>query len=207
MIEGVLWTLILSALAGAVAWTRGGVRTVERRRVRARIRETPLLTGASVEGHRVRITGTVMRPERFVTGTLTGRAGVIARTRAYGAGSPHESFECTRFSVDTAEHGVVEVDARYAELSTRPLSLRGVSGARRRQHLREHALSDAQLTKWSFEEIVVEPGSRVTLVGQLSRDSRRDPTADERGFRDDQQPVVRIGGTLDTPLLISDAAG
>lgn len=207
MILELLGGLVLGGSASAFVASGTIGRSLERRTVRRSIRATPDLTSSSRDGAWVRITGVVRPPGFYANGVLTGVDGVIARTRTWGgrfSNAPYESFTTVPFEVETAD-GIVTVEARYAKLAVPALSFRThrIDHNWRRRLLIEHGISDGAMYRWRFEEIVVVPGMQIELAGQLARDAGRMPSDEERGFRDAQAARVRIGGTLEKPVLVA----
>jgi hypothetical protein len=102
------------------------------------------------------------------------------------------------------------IDATYCELLVRtqiqlrayePFTLSGRSLHVFERHVPLH--SRAGIHRMHLREVIVQPGTRVSIAGTGHRET--DPTAtSERGYRDDGQQRLRFHGAAKLPLLIGD---
>ena len=98
-------------------------------------------------------------------------------------------------AVVETKHGAVQVDPEKLELAVAPMTVVARATPRLDAFRARHEI-DADMPA-SFDEIVVEPGSRITIRGVLAvvRDAS---AAGERGYRDDIPTTVR----LDAPVTV-----
>ena len=56
-----------------------------------------------------------------------------------------------------------------------------------------------------FDEVVIEPGARVTVAGLMMKDIDAAPPEGEVGYRDEAPVVLRLAGDVTHPLVIGAA--
>jgi hypothetical protein len=201
----------LLGISGSVAAFRAASTVVERHRARRAIRARPVLAPTTADGAVVQVTG-VVRELDTLEAPLTGHTCVVhrsrARSRALLLRRTAEVFQLTPFVLDRGEEGLVLVEGTAAQLDVRPvLSGRHPERLRALVFLRTHGavLPDSVFSYTGYEEVIVEPGQRVTVAGLVMMDPAAEPDAGERGYRDEARPRLRITGNADHPLAIGDA--
>ena len=196
-----------SLSAGALArYTR---RTIERRRAHYALRDIPPLMRATADGTIARITGTIVAGQTLVA-PITGRPCVAYRARVAPRGAlanrapfgPLEELQLAPFTIDN-----VHVESANTRFDLPP--------ARLRPSVEQRDRYDAFLYKYrlwrhhtmwgkygpEFEEIILEPGARVTVAGLVMHDLA-EHIAGEVGFRDGAPVRVRIVGNAEHPIVI-----
>ena len=203
---GVLFVGGVSAAATAAARS-----FAERKRARRALKQRPVLGTLLTEGTVVRVTGVVREHEATAVAPLSGRRCVVYRSRIkpswlalMGKTASHEqleSFVLKPFVVDRGAQGEVLVDSEHALLDLAPIQL-PADRARREHFVVLHGKKALAARTASFEEIVVEPGGLVSVVGMMMLDPAEAPPRDESGFRDAAPPRPRLTGNRDHPLVI-----
>jgi hypothetical protein len=57
----------------------------------------------------------------------------------------------------------------------------------------------------TFEEVIVEPGMRVTIAGLMMKDLTGAPPEGEAGYREEAPASLRLAGDVAHPLVIGTA--
>ncbi len=186
-------------------------KVIERRRARRELNEKVRLGAASPEGELVRVTGVVEAQGETLEAPLSGRTCVVSRSRVLPIGKltshahrPKESFAIVPFIIDRGPEGRVLVEGTHALLDLAPLKLKRtkIDPQRRAQFLALHGLTMREGGRAMFEETIVEPGARISVVGLLMKDMPTEPAPEERGFRDSAPPNLRLAGNVEHPLVI-----
>jgi hypothetical protein len=179
----------------------------DRLRIRHRIRHARDVTRDTPEGEITRATGVVCAVEPVVTSLLVEQPCVAYRVRATSAGkaehvsSHQESVVLTRFAIDRGAAGHVIVDGTHALFDLTSVALpHGIDD--RIEHVR--LLFGFQALAVSVAESIVSVGATVSVVGVLVYDPTADLGEGEHGFRDELDPVQRLTGDYDHPLLIGE---
>jgi hypothetical protein len=193
-------------VAGSLA-VAAGRRLVERRRARRELRGRPPLGTTTPEGVAVRVVGIVRALDTTLTAPLSHRACVAYRARVEAPlgrlvlrGRRYETVAVERFAIDRDGATAIIVEASHAVFALKPTALA--------KGLREHQVSFAalhgvqRLKNVYFEEVVVEPGQRVSVAGLMMLDPAEAPADGELGFRDPAAPDVRLTGNRDHPIVI-----
>lgn len=187
-----VWILLGAIALGMLATL--AVIVVRRRR----IARSPRL----VEGTRVTISGVVQAPATLEA-ALSGRPCVMHRSRARVLvhtrliSEPRE-VEIAPFVVAT-RHGQIRVDVREIELDVPPESVVGPESARQRAFRERHAIP--QDAAAAFDEIVIEPGAKVTIRGIVAIERELDAKG-ERGYRDDAPTTIHLVGSPAKPVAL-----
>lgn len=181
---------------------------VERRRARRALRVSPPLDASSREGAIVRVSGIVRPVDEPLEAPLSGLPCVLARSRIRSVASYNyqptnqpKTLRIRPFVLVCDGAPDVRVEASHAVLDLEPLRTLRVTAARRDQFLLLHGLMREEQAS-GFEETLVMPGQRITVAGALVRDAPAAPTADPRGFRDDQSPELVLVGDAAHPIAI-----
>jgi len=179
--------LAIAAAVTGIVLLGFAIRFALRRRDLAR-------TSRLVEGEVVTIAGVVKPLAGTLEAPLSGRTCVLHRSRIVAATGEGLDREGVPFVVET-KHGAVQVDPEKLELAVAPMTVVARATPRLDAFRARHEI-DADMPA-SFDEIVVEPGSRITIRGVLAvvRDAS---AAGERGYRDDIPTTVR----LDAPVTV-----
>ncbi len=113
-------------------------------------------------------------------------------------------FVLRPFLVDRGADGVVVVDGDAADLDL-PSSARTAQRPDLCESARLlfglHPRAEAR-----FDEILLTPGTEVTVIGLAMLDLPGEPSAHELGFRDAPPPRLRVTGSRAHPLTISRAS-
>lgn len=178
----------------------------ERWRARRALRRFAPLEPSSPEGAAVRISGVVRVHDETVTAPLSGIEGVIVRTSVRGAsrfkgnnpGANHNLLVCKPFVVEVDEQSRAIVDGGHVVLGIPRVDIAAVGIDRKEAYLARTAL------RWpaAFHETVLVPGAHITVGGVLMRDVEYQPPTDERVFREQLPPGLRLVGGPDHPLVI-----
>ncbi|MGE0548722.1 MAG: hypothetical protein AB7O24_32825 [Kofleriaceae bacterium] len=190
-------------------------------RARRRLRDHPWLTPAAAEGDFVRVTGVVKPLDQLLTAPLSARSCVafcsrVAAATATGVPIPstitfgQRSFAATRidlvpFALEYAQGSTLVVEATAATIELPPVSLAPDTKSRKDQFLLHEGTSLRASINARFEEIVVEPGSRISVLGIVMLDPTTTPPTTELGFRDPPPPSIRLTGNAQHPLVIVHA--
>lgn len=212
MMDGLVgWAML--AVAGASAAVGAVHKLAERRRVRRELESRPALDPDAPEGAVVRVTG-VVRAIEPLTAPLTGRACVVYRARADATNwwlrgvsrqGLREEVVVAPFVIDRGDEGTVLIDGTHALLDLEPVEL-GEHDRHRREHfLLAHGISLREATRARFEEIIVEPGATVSVVGLMMKDPATEAPSIERHFRDAPPFVLRLTGNTEHPIAIGRA--
>jgi hypothetical protein len=205
---------VLPVLAAALGFAlykavRSTVRaSAERRRLDRELHSRPALTTGSVEGDVVRVTG-IVRPIDSLIAPLSGRSCVMYRSRVDNANvfgtqtwDVRIASSITPFYLDREDGDPVRVDGQaIVELGGVPIS----DPDRKRQFLLSQGVTRRERGWPRFEEVIVEAGMQVSIVGLMSIDDTQSPSPAERGFRDPQPSMVRLIGDPTHPLIIGPA--
>jgi hypothetical protein len=202
-----LWPFVALVVFG-VAVYKAMRSATEHKRLRRELVNSPPLSLGSPDGGVVRFTG-VVRPIELLTAPLTGRPCVMYCSRVDNvavlgpkAWDVRIAASITPFVLEGDDGAKVRIDGQaIVELP----ETRANDADRKRQFLVANGVTAEQGGRPRFREILVEPGMRVSIVGQLSRDPSSEPSTVERGFRADQPPVVRLVGNPTHPLVIGHA--
>lgn len=205
----VLGTGLSGSLSAGVV-LRSLRRSSERRRARDALREIAPLTAATPDGALARVTGTVCMIEgrALLAAPLTGRPCVAHRSRAAARGALAraqnvQQLDLCPFTID----GQVLVDSANTRLDLPPVRLRT---SREQTYRYDLFLARMRLHRHNpvfgsygpeFEEVVVEPGMRVTVAGLVMYDLPEDVRG-ELGFRDQPPPRARLAGSAQHPIVI-----
>jgi hypothetical protein len=170
-------------------------QVLARSEVRRRVREAPhMLVDHSV----VTLVGTVRAIGEPLIAPLSGRACVVHRSTARGGDSSFTQCELVRFTLVTRD-GEVIVDGETAEIPDRPSPIIPRKLEREEAFLARHGYRGGRGT--GFEEIVIEPGARVSVHGVVRVEISPPAARGEIGFRD-APTIVRIVGDARNPLTI-----
>jgi hypothetical protein len=186
-LRSILWgmLILISVALGAVVIVP---RLLRRRDLR---KSSPL-----VDGELVTIAGTVRPTGALLEAPLSGRACVYHRSHArlFASNAAHSTLAepvelaAAPFVVDTPR-GAVRVDERDFELALPPTMVVARNTPGQRAFIARH--TELAGATGSFNEVVIEPGARVTLRGmvQLEHDGA---SIEERGYRDRAPTVARL---------------
>jgi hypothetical protein len=172
-----------------------------------------LLAATSPEGGVVRVTGIVQVLDETLEAPLSGRTCVVVRSRVRAnrnmtdqARPAKETIAMVTFVIDRGAEGRLVIEGKHVLLDLPPLKLRrtDIEKARRERILLQHGFTLRDLGRAHFEETVVEPGARVSVAGLMMKDLPTAPVADERGFRDEMPPNLRLAGNVEHPLVIGE---
>jgi hypothetical protein len=203
-----LFSLGLMIASGAVPAVFVYRHTLERYRARRQLNETPPLEATTPEGTSARVTGTVRALDEKLVAPLCGRECVVfrARVQTHGSGptTREETFAIVTFAVDRDDGERVVIDADAAVLAIKPATepRRTLAIHMRRRHFAlMHGIALDESTR--FSEVLVEPGSRVSITGLVMKEPATAPEiGGERGFRDAPAPMLRLAGNTAHPLVI-----
>ncbi len=195
---GYIFDLLLWGALGLVALgiVGHGVRVLLRRR---RLAHSPQL----LEGTQLTISGVVQSSPVAIEAALSGKRCVMHRSRARVLVNERllsqlREVEIRPFVVDT-RHGPVRVDVQELALEVPPDSVVDHATPRQLEFRARHAIPRSASV--AFDEIVIEPGSKVSLRGVVTLERDPDATA-ERGYRDDAPTTIRLVGDASQPLTL-----
>lgn len=186
---------LLAIVGGALALGLLGValRGVKRRRD---LRRAPRLVDHEV----MTVTGIVVAGEHVLTAPLSGHACVAHRSSARLRGRPsaavHSEQASTAFVVATAA-GPVCVDPGELALDLVPLVVLDHAVHDRTAFLDRQGIDPVQRGQLSFDEIVIAPGSRISIRGMI-RIGLDQGSASERGYREALPSTARLVATAPT---------
>jgi hypothetical protein len=205
------WKVII--VVGALAFTGAGAiaRAVWGPRARARKRLDAGTKTTIADREIVTLTGTVRAAGPLLESPLGGKPCVLYQSngRVYEASTRrnHRTLiaevvdqKLVAFDLETPE-GTVRVEGEQAdlELPPRPCIPRRIE--REREFLLAHGQSAELIRFAGFDEIALEPGTRVRVQGMAIVEL--DPSAPtERGFRDDAPRRIRVVAHAEHPLTI-----
>jgi hypothetical protein len=196
------WLLIAAALGIGAALPHVRVSRY-RKHARAILRGHPAMTAATREGESARVSG-IVRAIETLAAPVTGRPCVVHRLTIIDMprGRRHTQVGITPFLLDRGAAGTVRVEGSHAviDLPSKKVSPPNrASGQRALARFADAWRSNSQLR---YEQMLVEPGQRISVAGLVMYDVPDAPTADERGFRDQARPRLRITGNAEHPLAI-----
>ena len=123
------------------------------------------------------------------------RARVLVHERLIS--EPRE-VEIAPFVVVT-RHGQIRVDVRELALDVPPDRVVGPATARQLAFRARHAIPERAVA--AYDEIVIEPGAKVTLRGIVAIERDLDATG-ERGYRDDAPTTIHLVGLPAKPVAL-----
>lgn len=195
---------LVVAATGAVANALWGPKAQARKRLDA---------GAKTEiadREIVTLTGTVRAVGELLEAPISGKSCVLyeAVARVYEAGPRNTQVlaaqiaeqKLVAFDLETAQ-GMVRVEGETAdvELPHNPVIPRKIE--RERTFLREHGRSGDDIRGAGFDELALEPGTKIRVQGMAIIEV--DPgAAGERGFRDESPRRIRLVAHEGHPLTI-----
>ena len=187
------WLLALAGGAFALGLLGLALRGVKRRRD---LRRAPRLVDHEV----MTVTGIVVAGEHVLTAPLSGHACVAHRASARLRGRPsaavHSEQASTAFVVATAA-GPVCVDPGELALDLVPLVVLDHAVHDRTAFLERQGIDPVQRGQLSFDEIVIAPGSRISIRGMI-RIGLDQGSASERGYREALPSTARLVATAPT---------
>lgn len=194
--------LLLLAGAGATTALRSWRMRRARKRARAQLRARPPLDASTPDGSVVRVTGTV-RALAMLESPLerTPCVGFRATVEA-SVGGVREAVELTPFVLERDGEPPVLVDGTHALFDLAAARVILTDRLRLQQFLAGFgmAFSGGELPR--TEELVITAGQRISVAGLVMHDVPEAPTTDERGFREDARPALRLAGNEQHPLAI-----
>jgi hypothetical protein len=206
---------LVMAGSAAIGATR---KILERRRARKELRSRPVLGAETDEGAVVRVTGVVRVAEETLVAPISARACVVYRSRVLSIGGfwvhrafkPRESLLMVPFVLERdGDNAAIAIEGRTAllDLPNTKLPPPRTSDERERRgaFLTLHGLKASE--GGTFEEVVVEPGMRVTIAGLMMKDIVATPPEGEAGYREDAPASLRLAGDIAHPLVIGAADG
>ncbi len=195
-LAAVVVSVLLSTFFGGAVWRRS-----VNRRLRAGSREV-------THGAMVTVVGKICETDQLVEAPLSGKKGVLVVTTAElpELDADNRPLQLSRtttvpFSIDTANAGIVLVEATHADIA-----LKGTAPKPRNAE-REAAFVVAQGRGASvapvaiYRELVLVPGMRIAVYGAALVEA--DVHA-ERGYRDGVPVRTRIVGSPDQRLAIGE---
>jgi hypothetical protein len=172
-----------------------------------------------VDHELVTLTGIVRATAPLVTAPLSGRNCVVHRSRArvfdparhepgrsvFGAvpaqlSSEPSRTESARFAIETP-NGVIQVDTDVLELDLVPSPVVPRSEPRELAFLESLGIGPDRHASAGFDEIVIEPGKKISIRGMLRIDGDLANT-DERGYRDGAPTRMRLVAADTAPVTI-----
>lgn len=209
----IAWATIIVVFA--VTTSRAMRNRRERRKARKQLAAVPALEPGTPEGTLVKVTG-IVRAIETLTAPLSGRTCVGFRARAeipapkannYTVSQPKrfEMLELSPFKLERDGEAAVLVDGSSALLDLPALTERETLGALREKFLVGRGITLREATRAQFEEVLVEAGMTITVTGLLLHDIATEPTADERDYRSEHGPTLRLTGSEKHPLAIGGA--
>jgi hypothetical protein len=151
-------------------------------------------TPALADGELLTIAGVVRPAASTIEASLSGKPCVVHRSRARVFSKTNELLgepadrDAVPFIVETKQ-GLVHVDPNNIELEVVPSTVVDEATPRQKAFRSRHAV--AAETSAQFDEIIVEPGAKISLRGRISVERDAASTA-ERGYRDDAPTKVRL---------------
>ena len=203
--------IIIGAIATCVLFGADAYRKWrDKRRRHLAFIASPAAGTSVAEGTAVHVTGKVRITDETLTAPLSGRKCVAYIARMYirdnllgNKGTEWSSGEVVPFVIVEADGRRVAIDSAHARLDFPPLPLPAGSGQRCDDFAKLHNLSAGARKRVFFEEIVVTEDMRVSIAGTLVKDAPGAPSTDERAYREDQAPALRLGGNAARPILIA----
>ena len=206
------WVAIgaIAAFGGRISWV-AVQRAWEPGSGRKRLLAEQSLARELPEGRSARVTGVVRPSADLLEAPLSGRRCVAFRTRVdvrmwlirrmiNNVPGIVERSEVRDFEIECDDGAVVTIAGSHVLLDLDPLVLPPLNDPRRAAFLREHRIH-APIPPDDFEEVVVEPGARVTVAGQLLLDGAAPQPGQELGFREHAHHR-RLVGNKQHPILI-----
>jgi hypothetical protein len=207
--DGVPIPGIVIALAVAfVVGVRQALRSAaERRRLRGELTTRPVLDQGA-EGDVVRLTG-IVHPIELLSAPLSGRPCVMYRSRVDNA-SPFgpKKWDYRLATSITSFYLHREDGARVLVLGQAIVELpavRIVDRGRKQQFLLAQGVSVRDRGWPRFEEVIIEPGAQISVVGTKMLAEVDPASAVERGFREPGPATIRLTGDPAHPLIIGPA--
>jgi hypothetical protein len=168
-----------------------------------RLRRAAEISDATAEGDIAKATGIVRVVDDSLRGPHTGRLCVGWRIRMLVGGGDtasrgtFEGSELVRFAIEREDGSrivIVSSDAQFDLPSTRE---RG-DPPRWAEYCESRGISATH----PAEEIAVEPGSLVSVVGIVAVDAEPRPPQAELGYRQEADRALQLTGDYDHPVLI-----
>ncbi|MEP6865865.1 MAG: hypothetical protein ABJE66_34920 [Deltaproteobacteria bacterium] len=190
-------------------------KILERRRARKELRSRPVLGAETDEGAVVRVTGIVRATDETIVAPISGRRCVVYRSRVTSAGGlvrrafkARESLVMVPFVLERdGDTMPVAIEGRHAllDLPNTKLPPPRTSDERERRvsFLALHGLKAS--AGGIFEEVLIEPGMRVTIAGLMMKDIVAAPPEGEAGYREEAPASLRLAGDVGHPLVIGAA--
>lgn len=179
---------------------------VSRRRARDTLRTASALTPDTDDGALASVTGVVERSDEVLRSPIAEvtcvvfRLQVIARGDHRIVGAVHAVQHSVPFVLDCGDLGRWLVEADGVDLDVPVANLSAWDFPTRNALLRELGLHDADSERSTIGELVVTPGTRVTIAGHVTRGSPRT----EYGMQD---VIGRLAATaLASPVASRGAA-
>jgi hypothetical protein len=202
-------------MAGSAAF--GATRKIlERRRARKELRSRPVLGAETDEGAVVRVTGVVRVAGETLLAPISARECVVYRSRVLSVGGfwvhrafkPRESLSMVPFLLERdGDNAPIAIEGRTALLDLPSIKLppprTSDERERRVSFLALHGLKTSE--GGTFEEVIVEPGMRVTIAGLMMKDLTAAPPEGEAGYREEVPASLRLAGDVAHPLVIGTA--
>lgn len=184
----------------------------EKKILRTEINKAAPLTNESTDGSVVRITGVVRKVATHGTliSPISDTRCVAHRTRVqamrYGAfprGAPFEVLRLCRFNLECPDGTSLAIDGTHALFSL-PEAIPLKGNSRKLAFLRSLELNYHRVDQVIFEEIVVEVGATITVVGTLAQ-NLAGPASVSRGYRDGPALTNVLTGNATQPLIFASA--
>lgn len=182
-----------------------GFMIFERWRTYRRVKRTPDLAAETPEGAVARVTGVVAVLRDTVFAPRTGRVCVAWRVRMFigggrdeRTGGTFEGSDMVPFAIDRPDGSRVIVAATEARYDL-PQGIELVDNERWAAYCESRGIP-AHLP---VNEIALEPGDRVSVVGIVAVDVDAPPPSAEVGYRDGAARALQLAGDFDHPVLIA----
>jgi hypothetical protein len=201
--------VILIVGGGGAASALAGIRLrrdAERRRVVRRLQVVPPMRDDVAEGALVTVSGTVKVLDDELVAPLSGARCVMyrARLRSLGAvgatGSVDTSFAIRPFAIDAGSAGVTIVRGSDAEVDLPAVAQRRITSERSTSFKVLHGVG--HMARVLLDEVIIEPGTWITVAGRAQRDLVAEPSTAELGFRDSPRGRLELIGSQAHPLLV-----
>lgn len=189
-------SLLFSTFFGRAMWRRS-----VNRRLRAGARDV-------THGAMVTVVGTICETDQLVEAPLSGKKGVLVVTTAElpeldADGRPLQLSRTTTlpFSIDTANAGIVLVEATHADIALKGTAPRPRNTDREVAFVVAHGRGATVAPVATYRELVLAPGMRIAVHGAALVE---DDVHAERGYRDGVPVRTRIVGSPDQRLAIGE---
>jgi hypothetical protein len=201
--------VILILGSGTAATTLAGIRLrrdAERRRVVRQLRQVPAMRDDVDEGTLVKISGRVKVLDDELVAPLSGARCVMyrARLRSLSAtgptGSLATSFGIRPFAIDAGSAGVTIVRGDDAEVDLSAVAQRRMTSERTTAFKALHGVG--HMARVMVDEVIIEPGTWITVAGRAQRDVIAEPSTAELGFRESPRGRLDLIGSHAHPLLV-----